>query len=96
LHFDTVHSRHPDIEYHHLNGVLSDVREEQVRAVKRSHFKTIGSGSLCSKQNSIDRIVTVMTAKTQKAAELGQASPFAGALTKEEIAESRRSQRSSP
>ena len=37
-------------------------------------------------QNSIDRIVAVMTAKTQKAAELRQASPFAGALTREEIA----------
>jgi hypothetical protein len=37
-------------------------------------------------QNSIDRIVAVMTAKTDKAAELRQASPFAGALTSEEIA----------
>jgi hypothetical protein len=37
-------------------------------------------------QNSIDRIVAVMTAKTQKATELQQASPFAGALTHEEIA----------
>jgi hypothetical protein len=37
-------------------------------------------------QNSIDRIVTVITAKTEKAAELRQASPFAGALTQEEIA----------
>jgi hypothetical protein len=36
-------------------------------------------------QNSIDRIVAVMTAKTDKAAELRQASPFAGALTQEEI-----------
>jgi hypothetical protein len=37
-------------------------------------------------QNSIDRIVAVMMAKTQKATELRQASPFAGALTREEIA----------
>lgn len=37
-------------------------------------------------QKSIDRIIAVMTAKTQKAAELRQASPFAGALTAEEIA----------
>jgi hypothetical protein len=37
-------------------------------------------------ENSIDRIVTVMTAKTQQATELRQASPFAGALTQEEIA----------
>jgi len=37
-------------------------------------------------QNSIDRIVAVMTAKTEKAAELRQASPFAGALSAEEIA----------
>jgi hypothetical protein len=36
-------------------------------------------------QNSIDRIVAVITAKTDKAAELRQASPFAGALTQEEI-----------
>ena len=34
-------------------------------------------------ENSIDRIVAVMTAKTQKAAELRQASVFAGALTQE-------------
>jgi hypothetical protein len=37
-------------------------------------------------ENSIDRIVAVMTAKTQKATELRQASPFAGALSAEEIA----------
>jgi hypothetical protein len=37
-------------------------------------------------QDSIDRIVAVMTAKTQKATELRQASPFAGALSQEEIA----------
>ncbi|MFZ0505128.1 MAG: hypothetical protein WAM44_15520 [Chthoniobacterales bacterium] len=37
-------------------------------------------------QNSIDRVVAVMTAKTEKATELRQASPFAGALTQEEIA----------
>jgi hypothetical protein len=37
-------------------------------------------------QNSIDRIVAVMTAKTEKATELRQASPFAGALTAAEIA----------
>jgi len=37
-------------------------------------------------QNQIDRIVTVMTAKTEKAAELRQASPFAGVLGPEEIA----------
>jgi len=37
-------------------------------------------------ENSIDRIVAVMTAKTQKATELRQASPFAGALTQDEIA----------
>jgi hypothetical protein len=37
-------------------------------------------------ENSIDRIVAVMTAKTEKAAELRQASPFAGALSAEEIA----------
>jgi hypothetical protein len=37
-------------------------------------------------ENSIDRIVAVMKAKTQKATELRQASPFAGALTREEIA----------
>jgi hypothetical protein len=37
-------------------------------------------------ENSIDRIVAVMTAKTQKATELRQASPFAAALTREEIA----------
>ena len=37
-------------------------------------------------QNSINRIVAVMTSKTQKATELRQASPFAGALTQEEIA----------
>jgi hypothetical protein len=37
-------------------------------------------------QNSVNRIVAVMTAKTEKAAELRQASPFAGALTQEEIA----------
>jgi hypothetical protein len=36
-------------------------------------------------QNSVDRIIAVMTAKTQKATELRQASPFAGALTSEEI-----------
>ena len=33
-----------------------------------------------------DRIVAVMTAKTETAAELRQASPFAGALTQKEIA----------
>jgi hypothetical protein len=37
-------------------------------------------------ENSIDRIIAVMTAKTQKATELRQASPFAGALRQEEIA----------
>jgi hypothetical protein len=37
-------------------------------------------------QNSVDHIVAVMTAKTQKATELRQASPFAGALSQEEIA----------
>jgi len=37
-------------------------------------------------ENSIERIVAVMTAKTQRATELRQASPFAGALTHEEIA----------
>jgi hypothetical protein len=37
-------------------------------------------------ENSIDRIVAVVTAKTQKATELRQASPFAGALSAEEIA----------
>jgi hypothetical protein len=37
-------------------------------------------------ENSIDRIVAVMKANTQKATELRQASPFAGALTREEIA----------
>jgi hypothetical protein len=37
-------------------------------------------------QDSIDRIVAVMTAKTQKATELRQASPFAGALSQEEVA----------
>ena len=37
-------------------------------------------------ENSIDHIVAVMTAKTQKATELRQASPFAGALTHDEIA----------
>ena len=37
-------------------------------------------------QNSVDRIIAVMTAKTQKATELRQASPFAGALSPEEIA----------
>jgi hypothetical protein len=37
-------------------------------------------------QGSIDRIVAVMTAKTQKATELRQASPFAGVLSPEEIA----------
>jgi hypothetical protein len=37
-------------------------------------------------QDSIDRIVAVMMAKTQKATELRQASPFAGALSQEEIA----------
>jgi hypothetical protein len=37
-------------------------------------------------QNSLDRIISVMTAKTQKATELRQASPFAGALSQEEIA----------
>lgn len=36
-------------------------------------------------QDSIDRIVAVMTAKTQKATELRQASPFAGALSQEKI-----------
>jgi len=35
---------------------------------------------------SIDRIVAVMTTKTQKATELRQASPFAGALSAKEIA----------
>lgn len=37
-------------------------------------------------QNSLDHIIAVMTAKTQKATELRQASPFAGALSQEEIA----------
>jgi hypothetical protein len=37
-------------------------------------------------QNSVDRIISVMTAKTQKATELRQASPFAGALSPKEIA----------
>jgi hypothetical protein len=37
-------------------------------------------------EDSIDRIVAVMTAKTQKATELRQASPFAGALSAGEIA----------
>jgi hypothetical protein len=37
-------------------------------------------------ENSTDRIVAVMTAKTEKATELRQASPFAGALSAEEIA----------
>lgn len=37
-------------------------------------------------QNSVDRIIAVMTAKTQKTTELRQASPFAGALSPEEIA----------
>jgi hypothetical protein len=37
-------------------------------------------------QNSIDHLIAVMTAKTQKATELRQASPFAGALSQEEIA----------
>jgi hypothetical protein len=37
-------------------------------------------------ETSIDRIVAVITAKIQKATELRQASPFAGALTQEEIA----------
>jgi hypothetical protein len=37
-------------------------------------------------ENSVDRVVAVMTAKTEKATELRQASPFAGALTQEEIA----------
>jgi hypothetical protein len=37
-------------------------------------------------QNAIDHIIAVMTAKTQKATELRQASPFAGALSQEEIA----------
>lgn len=36
-------------------------------------------------QDSIDRIMAIMTAKTQKATELRQASPFAGALSQEEI-----------
>lgn len=39
-------------------------------------------------QNSVDRIIAVITAKTQKATELRQASPFAGALSPEEIASS--------
>jgi hypothetical protein len=37
-------------------------------------------------QNSIEHIIAVMTAKTQKATEFRQASPFAGALSQEEIA----------
>jgi hypothetical protein len=37
-------------------------------------------------ENSIDRIVALMTAKTQKVSELRQASPFAGALSAKEIA----------
>jgi hypothetical protein len=37
-------------------------------------------------QNSVDRIIAVMTAKTAKATELRQASPFAGVLTSDEIA----------
>jgi hypothetical protein len=37
-------------------------------------------------QNSIEHIIAVMTAKTQKATELRQASPFAGAFSQEEIA----------
>ena len=37
-------------------------------------------------QNSVDQIIAAMTAKTQKATELRQASPFAGALSPEEIA----------
>jgi hypothetical protein len=37
-------------------------------------------------QNSVEQIISVMTAKTEKATELRQASPFAGALTSEEIA----------
>jgi hypothetical protein len=37
-------------------------------------------------QNSIDRIVAVMTAKTQKAIELRQASPFASILSPAEVA----------
>jgi hypothetical protein len=40
----------------------------------------------CIRSLSRDRIVTVMTAKTERSAELRQASPFAGALTQEEIA----------
>jgi hypothetical protein len=36
-------------------------------------------------ETSIDRIVAIMTAKTEKATELRQASPFAGALSAEEI-----------
>jgi hypothetical protein len=37
-------------------------------------------------QNSVDRIIAVMTSKTQKATQLRQASPFAGVLSPEEIA----------
>jgi hypothetical protein len=37
-------------------------------------------------ENSIDRIVAIMTAKTRKAIELRQASPFSGVLSPEEIA----------
>ena len=37
-------------------------------------------------QDSIDRIVAIMTAKTQTAIELRQASPFSGVLSPEEIA----------
>ena len=37
-------------------------------------------------QKSVDCIIAVMTAKTQKATELRQASPFSGALSPEEIA----------
>lgn len=45
-------------------------------------------------ENSIDRIVAVMTAKTQKATERRQASPFAGALSAEEIARTTQRNRS--
>ena len=37
-------------------------------------------------QDSVDRIIAVMTSKTQKATELRQASPFAGILSSEEVA----------
>ena len=37
-------------------------------------------------QNSVDQIIAVMTAKTQKGSGLRQASPFAGVLSPDEIA----------